>query len=155
MGAKISIKVDDAQLKHALAVAPNRIINTMHRSLTRSAIQTQRYFRETLTKHHNVFTGNLRESVKYHFNNKLDVDIAPQAKYAKYVEFGSRPHFISLKKITPWANFRHLDPATVKKGIMTKGTRPHPFLKQTAKLAEKYATEDMQKQLDKAMKEIL
>lgn len=155
MPTNIRIQIDDDDVKRALHVAPNAVINAMHTSLKRSAVQTQRYFRETLTQHHNVFTGNLRNSVNFHFTNKLSVVIEPEAKYADNVEYGSRPHFVPIRAIAPWARFHGLDPFVVQQSIARKGTRKHPFLKKTSQQAEKFAIDDMQKQLDKTIKEVL
>lgn len=153
--AHIKIDVDDEQLRQALRVAPNKMVNAMHRSLNRSAVQTQRYFRENITKRRSVFTGHLRESVHFQFKNKLTVVVEPEAKYADSVEFGSRPHFVSYRKIKPWAKFHGLDPFAVQWSILTKGTRKHPFLQKTVKQSEQFAIEDMQKKMNKAIKEIL
>lgn len=153
--AHIKIDVDDKQLRQALRVAPNKMVNAMHRSLNRSAVMTQRYFRENITKRRSVFTGHLRESVHFQFKNKLTVVVEPEAKYADSVEFGSRPHWVSLRKIAPWAKFHGLEPAMVQQSIRKKGTRKHPFLQKTVKQSEQFAIEDMQKKMNKAIEEIL
>lgn len=155
MATAIKIKVDDAQLRRALQVAPNKIINAMHRSLNRSAVQTQRYFREVLTEHGNVYTSHLRRSVHFQFKNKLSVTIEPEAKYADAVEKGTRPHKVSIRELEGWAKFRGINVYALQKSIMHKGTKAHPYEADTAKRAIQFATNDMQTQMNKAIKEIL
>ena len=71
MATNVKIQVNDKELRQALRVAPNRIINAMHTSLARSAVQTQRYFREEITNNGSIHTGELRRSVHFGLKEKL------------------------------------------------------------------------------------
>jgi hypothetical protein len=155
MATSIRIKINDKELKQALRIAPQRIINAMHTSLKRSAVQTQRYFREEITNNRSIHTGELRRSVRFHFNNKLNVVIEPGVGYADFVEKGTRPHWTSVRNLERWAKFRGINPYVLQRSIARKGTKAHPFEKKTAKRATEFAQRDMQRQLDKSIKEIL
>ena len=155
MATNIKIQVNDQELRQAIRVAPNRIINAMHTSLTRSAVMTQRYFKETLRSHGNIYTGHLWNSVHFSFNNKLSVTVEPKLPYADDVEKGTPPHKVEIEEIQGWALFRGLSPYAVQKSIRRKGTKAHPFEDETATRAMHFAEKDMQQQLDKAIKEIL
>ena len=155
MATNVKIQVNDKELRQALRVAPNRIINAMHTSLTRSAVQTQRYFREEITNNGSIHTGELRRSVHFGFKDKLSVVIEPEAKYADYVENGTKPHWTSVRNLESWAKFRGINPYVLQRSIARKGTKAHPFEQRTAQRATVFATKDMQQQLDKSMKEIL
>lgn len=155
MSTALHIDVDDKNLRRALQIAPNRIINAMHTSLTRSAVMTQRYFKETLRSHGNIYTGHLWNSIHFSFKNKLSVTIEPTAPYADDVEKGTPPHKIEIEEIRGWALFHGLNPYAVQKSIRRKGTKAHPYEAETATRAMHFAEKDMQQQLDKAIKEIL
>lgn len=155
MATNIRIQVDDKQLRQALRIAPNRIVNAMHVSLNRSAVQTQRYFREQITENESIHTGELRRSVHFHFLNKLNVVIEPEAKYADFVEKGTRPHWTSVRNLERWARFRGINPYVLQHSIARKGTKAHPFEKKVADKTVRFAQRDMQQQLNKTIKEVL
>lgn len=155
MATNIRIQVDDKQLRQALRIAPNRIVNAMHVSLNRSAVQTQRYFREEITNNGSIHTGELRRSVHFHFLNKLNVVIEPEAKYADFVEKGTRPHWTSVRNLERWARFRGINPYVLQHSIARKGTKAHPFEKKVANKTIRFAQRDMQQQLNKTIKEVL
>lgn len=155
MATNIRIQVDDKQLRQALRIAPNRIVNAMHVSLNRSAVQTQRYFREQITENESIHTGELRRSVHFQFLNKLNVVIEPEAKYADFVEKGTRPHWTSVRNLERWARFRGINPYVLQRSIARKGTKAHPFEKKVADKTVRFAQRDMQQQLNKTIKEVL
>ena len=86
--------------------------------------------------------------------NGKDIEAA-KAKYADYVEKGTKPHWTSVRNLESWARFRGINPYVLQRSIARKGTKAHPFEQRTAQRAIAFATKDMQQQLDKSMKEIL
>lgn len=146
------VVINDKQLRQALQVAPERVLIGIHTSLTRSAIQTQGYFVRNMPA---GASGNLRRSVTFKFLNRLSVRIEPQAKYADYVETGTKPHMPPVSAITPWARIKGLNPWAVARGIAKHGTKAHPYEDKTAIQAERFAINDMSKSLQDVIDEVL
>jgi len=77
-------------------------------------------------------TGNLKKSV--HFvtsHNKIDIYLA---KYAKFVDSGTKPHYVGkegIENIKVWAAIRGVNPWAVINSIKLYGTKPHPYLQNT------------------------
>ena len=149
------INVNKKKVEQALRVAPNKIINSMHDSLTESAIYASNQFKRTLTRHHSIDTGLLRASVSFRFMNRLKVRIAPAQKYAKYVEYGTRPHHVSPEHLEGWAHRHGISPYAVAKSIAKKGTKAHPFVDETFAKVEPYAVHNMNKHIKTTVKEVL
>lgn len=153
--ARLSIKVDDKALREAIRIAPERIITAISQSLTRSAIQTQRYFRENIPV---GVSGELRRSVRYHFLDRVSVSIAPEASYAQYVEYGTSPHWASVKdgtSLARWAKQKGINKYALQHHIARKGTKPHHFEGETYRQAKDYAYQDIDDTLNNTIKEIL
>ena len=75
-----------------------------------------------------VDTGRLKGSIRVEapmrVGDAVVVKVGPQGvKYARYVEFGTRPHFVPFKYIGPWMS-RH---GIGGKGIYVSG-KPRPYL---------------------------
>ena len=76
-------------------------------------------------------TGNLRRSISSHvkpIGGNVAAIVAAAAKYARPVEYGSKPHTPPLAAIARWANRRGLNPGAVWMTIRRQGTKPHPFM---------------------------
>lgn len=146
------VVVNDKDLRRALQIAPEKVLIGIHTSLTRSAIKTQGFFVRNMPA---GASGNLRRSVTFKFLNRLSVRVEPQAKYADYVEFGTRPHMPPVSAITPWARQKGLNPWAVARGIAKHGTRPHPYEETTARESEQFAIGDMQKTLQETIDEVI
>jgi hypothetical protein len=71
-------------------------------------------------------TGNLQRSITWYMNTDTSARIIAQADYAKYVEFGAKPHAIlpkrrkALKIPTP-------DGYIFRKKVSHPGSKPYPF----------------------------
>lgn len=152
MASTLRINVNDKQLRQALSVAPERVISGMNHSLRRIAVFTQRAFREEEPV---GATGLLRQSTNFHFMTKLSVVVEPQAKYADYVEKGTKPHWTSVHNLERWARMKGINPYALQHSIAKHGTKAHPFEDKVYKRAVQFATQDMQNQIDKTIKEIL
>ena len=158
MATNIRIQVDDKQLRQALRIAPNRIINAMHKSLTNTAIETQNNFKIEIRKNGSINTGRLWQKIPYVFHNKLSVTVGPSMPYAIFVEKGTKPHWTSVREGTSlrdWADKKKINPYALQRSIARKGTKAHPFEKKVADKTVRFAQRDMQHQLDKTIKEIL
>jgi hypothetical protein len=71
-------------------------------------------------------TGNLQRSITWYMSTENSARIIAQADYAKYVEFGTRPHVIlpkrrkALKIPTP-------EGYIFRKRVSHPGSKPYPF----------------------------
>ncbi len=71
-------------------------------------------------------TGNLQRSITWYMNTETSARIIAQADYAKYVEFGTKPHIIlpkrrkALKIPTP-------EGYIFRKKVSHPGSKPYPF----------------------------
>ena len=79
-----------------------------------------------------VDRGPLRNSIAIKaVRDGLEVQVGTNSKYAKPVEFGSRPHTPPIKEIQAWAKRKGLPPeaaGAIYWSITHHGTRAHPFL---------------------------
>lgn len=131
----LTIDVDSAQVEAMLQRAPSMVRARLTRTLTIAAIDTQRELRKAV----NVgVTGDTRKSIKYEING-LTATVGPTAKSANPLEFGSRPHWVSVKEGSPlrdWADAKGINPYALQRSIAKKGTKAHPFVKPTYTLME-------------------
>lgn len=72
------------------------------------------------------------------------------AKYALDVEQGTKPHFVPVDEIAPWAKKKGLNPWAVAKSIAKKGTKANPFFAR----AVTNATDGVNTEMQAAMKSI-
>lgn len=133
----MTIDVDSTQVRAMLRAAPAKVNSRLVRTLNIGAIQTQRELRIAAQV---GVTGDLRKSVKYAVDEQaLTAEIGPTAKHANPVEFGSRPHWVSVAQGSPlrdWADAKGINPYAVQRSIAKKGTKPNPFVKPTYTLME-------------------
>jgi len=87
---------------------------------------------EELKRRVPIHDGELRQSISTEVsNNKL---IVYMVSYALYVEEGTAPHWTSVENLKKWARDKLGDEDlayALQKSIATKGTKPHPFIKET------------------------
>jgi len=74
-------------------------------------------------RHVPVDTGGLADSVSVSHNV---VNIG--ARYASYVEFGTRPHRPPIARIAPWALRHGFMPGALFNVIARYGTQPQPYV---------------------------
>ena len=124
----MAIKIDDKAVKHALSVAPKEMTNGLSRIIRRSSLHAQREFTRNIPKGQ---TGFARNNIAIEHPSKLSAIIYPRARYADFIETGTRPHWTSIQNIEGWARFRGLNPYAVQRSIARKGTKAHPYLNKT------------------------
>jgi len=152
MGNFLHVDVSTNNLRKAVKAAPDKIVETMHRSLARSAIKGQDYFRLKMPV---GVSGFLRQHIAIKWNNRLSVTVDPTAPYADYVEYGTRPHWTSVHNLEAWARLKGINPYALQRSIAKKGTKPHPYLAFVSYYTAKFAANDMEQSLKKAIKEII
>lgn len=78
-----------------------------------------------------VRTGNLRRSIGSTvapIGGRPAGVIFASAKYAPYVEYGTKPHTPPLGPIQRWAARKGLPGGAIWMAIRRRGTKPHPFM---------------------------
>lgn len=103
----------EKSLRRAIMIAAETYVKDIH-----DWIDTGRAFRPR--------TGNLQRSITWYMPSENSAHIIAQADYAKYVEFGTKPHAIlpkqrrALKIPTP-------DGYIFRKKVSHPGSKPYPF----------------------------
>lgn len=147
-----SIFIDDKALRDALRVAPDRVKRSTHEMLERAGIMTQSAMRTKVTT---GVSGELKKSIRYRFSDYLSVVIQPTAKYAAAHEYGSRPHWTSVKNLERWAKARGINAFALQRSIAKKGTKPHPFMQRTLREVDSVVLPDFSRGMNKTIAEIL
>lgn len=104
------------------------------KSINRASLLVEREAKRRLTQNNTVATGFLRASVTHRVvrrNSQIIGEIGSNVSYAKDVEMGSAPHYVSASDIGKWAKRKGI-PSHLASYIALKisiyGTKPHPFL---------------------------
>lgn len=80
-------------------------------------------------------TGRLASSIRPEFG-VLRAEISPHVDYAIYLHEGTRPHWVPISAIAPWANRHNIPPAVVQRSIAQKGTKANPFMVRAAQASQ-------------------
>ena len=80
--------------------------------------------------------------------------LASGVPYSSYVQFGTKPHFVPIDAITPWANKKGIPPWAVVKSIAKKGTKANPFMTRALSNAQDGVKEEFSAALSAIMQEI-
>ena len=128
----LGVEIDAKEVTRLFKSAPEVTTRRVRQLIEGSAIDVQREM--TIAANVGV-TGNLRRSVRYKMNPaQLEAEIKPDANYADAVEYGTKPHYVSVRPGTPlaqWARLKGINPYALQRSIARKGTKPHPFVKPT------------------------
>jgi HK97 gp10 family phage protein len=73
-------------------------------------------------------TGRLKNSITIDDTKTLERRVGTNVKYAKPVEFGTRPHFPPVESLNPWARRHGKNAWGVALKIAAVGTKPQPFM---------------------------
>ena len=101
-----------------LAKFPKESAGNVNDAIRKSLISIQR----DATMAAPTDTGKLKSDWDLSFGN-LTGSLKNRSQYAKYMEFGTRPHFPPLDAIAPWANRHGIPPFLVARAISRKGTK--------------------------------
>lgn len=74
--------------------------------------------------------------------------------YGTAVEFGTKPHFPPVDKLTLWAKRKGMNPYVLAKSISRKGTKANPFFSKSIKSSESDIDKEFERALDDILKEI-
>ena len=78
---------------------------------------------------------NLRDNWKITLD-RFEGSISSGADYAVAVEKGTKPHWVSIEAITPWAKSKGIPPFLVARSIAKKGTKANPFFSRAIEAAK-------------------
>ncbi len=146
------IFIDDVALRQALRIAPDKVKRDGHDLLLRSGIITQGIMR---TKVKTGVSGELKKSIRYRFTDYLTMVIEPTAKHAAAHEYGSRPHWTSVKNLERWAKTKGINAFALQRSIAKKGTKAHPFLQSTLREVDSRVLPDFSNGMKKSISQIL
>ena len=151
----INGEVDSKALEEALGKAPDTVKRGTHSLLERAGIQTQGIMK---TKVKTGVSGELKKSIKYFFLDYLSIGIEPTAKHAAPHEYGSKPHWVSVRDGSPlkmWATAKGINPYALQRSIAKKGTKAHPFLQKTLNEVDSQVLPDFNTGIGKIVESIL
>jgi hypothetical protein len=131
-GMQIGFKIEDAKVRQLFERAPAAVTTRLKSLVEAAAIDVQREMRIAAPV---AVTGQLRGSVRYVISPaQIQAVIKPEVEYAEDVEFGTKPHHVSVAQGTPllaWAKLKGINPYALQKSIERKGTKKHPFVEPT------------------------
>ncbi|MDY6834333.1 MAG: HK97 gp10 family phage protein [Chloroflexota bacterium] len=84
--------------------------------------------------------GHLAQSITHEVDSAtipLYAKVGTNKIYAQAVEFGTKPHWTSVKNLEGWARRHHVNPYAVQQAIAKRGTPPHKMFSKGWKSAEK------------------
>lgn len=100
-------------------------------------------------------SGNLRQNWQIslgRFTGRLTSKAQNQGyNYGVAVEYGTRPHYVSAKKLARWGNRKGINPYALANSIAKKGTKANPFLQRSKDKQES----NVNKEFDKALENII
>lgn len=144
----IVVKIQNArQIENAVKRYPELSSKYFKEAIERSLIGIKR---EAMLKAP-VDTGALRARWNMAVRFLRGV-LSPVKKYAGAVEYGAKPHFVSVKKLKGWARRHGISPYAVQRSIAKKGTKAQPFLGPA--VDEKKINQEFSSALDKVLKKI-
>jgi Bacteriophage HK97-gp10, putative tail-component len=126
------IAVKDENVRRLFERAPQLITRRLKSLVEASAIDVLREMRIAAPV---AVTGQLRGSIRYVVSPlRIQAEIKPEVNYAEPVEYGTKPHLVSVAEGTPlraWAKLKGINPYALQASIAKKGTKAHPFVEPT------------------------
>jgi Bacteriophage HK97-gp10, putative tail-component len=154
-GMQIGFKIEDAKVRSLLQRAPQMVTTRLKRLVEAAAIDIQREMRIAAPV---AVTGQLRGSIRYVVSPmQIRAVIKPEARYAEPVEFGSKPHYVSVAPGTPllaWAKQKGINPYALQRSIARKGTKKHPFVEPTYRKMKPVVEADIARGLIRLVEEM-
>lgn len=134
MEIKISIPNIDAALRR-FDEMPAKVVAELDRAIRTSALAIEGLAKKELGRGKGGWdTGRLASSIMSRYG-PLHAEVGPSANYAIYLHQGTRPHWVPISKIGPWAKRHGLNPYAVQRSIAKKGTKANPFMDRAALVA--------------------
>ena len=144
----ITVKIKNVdRVAKAISRYPTLSVKHLDRAIKNSLIKIQR----RAMKKAPVDTGLLRARWNMSVNFLRGV-LKPESKYATFVEYGTKPHWVGIKHLEGWARRHGISPFTVQSKIAKKGTKAQPFLEPAVN--EREINNEIDIALDKILKEL-
>lgn len=123
----IEIRLDEGNVRSVLTRLSNKnatqaVVNAAAESYTDDVLDCVASGRSF--KNH---TGQLEQSIGWHGNNNGTATVFANAKYAPFVEFGTRPHVIRPKPGRNGLRFSIGGRFIVRRSVNHPGSKPYPF----------------------------
>lgn len=150
--SSVTARVDARELQKALRVAPDMVKRSAHNLLERGGIMTQGIMR---TKVKTGVSGELKKSIRYYFRDYLTIVIEPTARHAAAHEYGSKPHWTSVRNLERWAKMKGISPYALQRSIAKKGTKAHPYLQSTLREVDSRVLPDFTGGMSRTIGQIL
>jgi phage gpG-like protein len=151
----MQIRIDDRELRAMLGRAPEVVAVRLRQLVEGSAIDVQREMRIAAPV---AVTGQLRNSITYVLHPRdLRAEIGPNVNYGAPVEYGTKPHRVSVAPGTPlrkWAQLKGINPYALQNSIARKGTKPHPFVAPTYRKMKPRVESDIAKGIAKLVEDL-
>lgn len=144
----VDMIVDDRVLKARFAKAPVKTLKAVKLGINAASIVVSRGMQKEAPQHDGALSRSITTTT-----TTYTAKVYPKAKYAIFVEKGTRPHFPPINAIEKWANDHGINPYVLAKSISKKGTKANPFVKNTSdkysKQAGKVGSRVMARELEK------
>lgn len=125
----ISVRVEEPDLK----IVAERLSEAIEGLIERAA----EYAEEEMRRRAPERTGRLKRSIRRRVNlARLEAEVGPTVPYAIYVELGTRPHIIRPVRASA-LRFEVEGQIVFAKLVRHPGTRPQPFIWETAEAVER------------------
>lgn len=102
-----------------------------------------------------VRTGNLRRSIGSivePITGRPVSTVFASARYAPFVEFGTRPHTPPIGPLRRWARGKDVSAGAVWAAIRKRGTKPHPFMEPALEDKRAQVVERMNQAIEAALR---
>ena len=142
MSLTLEIKGLD-KLKEHFTKSPQIVIQEINPAVQKSILILLAYARKNAP----VDLGMLRGSAMETNFGILKGTLKNTSPYAAAVHGGTRPHWVPIDAITPWANRHGIPPFLVARSIARKGTKARPFFTESI--------QDGQSEIDSLFKKAL
>jgi hypothetical protein len=122
----INITMNDVKVRNMITGLRINIPKAIARGCDKAVKRIAKSFREYIDSHHG-FTGELSSGT---YSKRLNKNVwaVLSLDYFKYLEKGSRPHFVpKTPKLVAWANTHGFTFKELKKQIARYGTRAYKF----------------------------
>lgn len=123
----LTVKIDGlSELQRSLRLAPAMTVKEVSKAVQKSMLTVQSNAMKEAPVNKQGGGGNLRQSIKSAMVSILRGEVVANAKYAAYVEGGTRPHPIAVINKKVLANKR--TGQIFGKLVHHPGTRANPFM---------------------------
>lgn len=150
---EISIKIENLdKLKAAFQKAPAVATGEYGRAIERTAFKIEGDAKRAAPVNKQSGGGNLRQLIGSRMTGKASAIVESKAKYSAYVDQGTRPHIIRIKRARVLANRR--TGQIFGKIVQHPGTKAQPYFTNAVKSGEKFINSELKTALQNVLNSI-